>query len=388
MKVLIVRTLIALSILFFTTNHICGQKNIAQGKRTSQSSTHGALGAAKVAVDGNFSGVWKDKSVTHTKKEANPWWEVDLGQLYDISKIEIFNRTDCCAERLDNIEIYIKKTKNSTGVKFNPNTLRYRKGQMNPLVISSRKTGRYVRIVRKSSTPVYLSLAEVRITGLKSLQLRPDEPVDPITKPATTKNVRVSKKVQKLTLFNSSGCLMRVRIDYVINGRSEYVATNVFAISEFRTLTVPAGVSDIKIKAEYNAVIWKELFNVNQHTELSSTCIKFYGSAFNLKWSEDCNSTPVSNYVTFFNQSGYVARFSVTYTLNGKTQVKRTNDLVIGDRKTISIPANATNIKVIGEGSTVFSWKTIFKKTYKAPPSDCFKVYETIFAPKWNNDCQ
>ena len=63
--------------------------NIAQGGTATQSSTfmddHDKFGANN-AVDGDST------TFTHTKSESNPWWQVDLGDNYDISSIEILNR--------------------------------------------------------------------------------------------------------------------------------------------------------------------------------------------------------------------------------------------------------------------------------------------------------
>lgn len=74
----------------------------------SQSSTcHG--GNAGRAIDGNTNGNWYSNSVQHTCLEANPWWTVDLGQEYDytISRVLIYNRNDCCMDRLgsSNVEV-------------------------------------------------------------------------------------------------------------------------------------------------------------------------------------------------------------------------------------------------------------------------------------------
>jgi hypothetical protein len=35
----------------------------------------------------------------HTAEEKNPWFELDLGAVFDVGSIEVVNRRDCCAER-------------------------------------------------------------------------------------------------------------------------------------------------------------------------------------------------------------------------------------------------------------------------------------------------
>ncbi|MBC7891194.1 MAG: hypothetical protein H7Y12_03190, partial [Sphingobacteriaceae bacterium] len=93
-------------------------------------------------------------------------------------------------------------------------------------------------------------------------------------------------------------------------------------------------------------------------------------------------------YVTFFNQSGYVARYQLFYfvTVNGVKipYVIPTGDMALGNKKTLTIPGNATDIKLSGWTST---GREIFSQSYAATPKVCFKTYATIFSPQWNNNC-
>lgn len=65
---------------------------MAQGKRTYQSSIWDPLCPSKLAVDGRLN------TIQHTNKEQFPFWVVDLGKIYDIERIEVFNRPNCCGE--------------------------------------------------------------------------------------------------------------------------------------------------------------------------------------------------------------------------------------------------------------------------------------------------
>ncbi len=58
--------------------------DIAMKQTAVQSSTN-FNGFASRAVDGNFKYTFADKSCTHTKDEANPWWRVDLGKEHIIT---------------------------------------------------------------------------------------------------------------------------------------------------------------------------------------------------------------------------------------------------------------------------------------------------------------
>jgi hypothetical protein len=73
--------------------------NLARGAKVRQSST-GFGGHAQRAVDGNTEGRYERNSVTHTQNGALAWLEVDLGQARKVGTVVVYNRTDCCAERL------------------------------------------------------------------------------------------------------------------------------------------------------------------------------------------------------------------------------------------------------------------------------------------------
>ena len=67
-------------------------KNLALKKPVRQSSEDFA-GKASRGNDGNPDGEYERGSVTHTKTENNPWWEVDLGQMQEIEELVFWNRT-------------------------------------------------------------------------------------------------------------------------------------------------------------------------------------------------------------------------------------------------------------------------------------------------------
>jgi hypothetical protein len=81
--------------------------NLALRKPARQSSTTG--GDAQRAVDGNRDGNYGANSVTHTGNSPGEWWEVDLGRGQAIKEILLWNRTDCCGERLSNFSVLVSE---------------------------------------------------------------------------------------------------------------------------------------------------------------------------------------------------------------------------------------------------------------------------------------
>jgi hypothetical protein len=74
-------------------------RNVAANKESFQSSTYIEANldplVSSRAVDGDITNsLWYGYSCTHTQDETNPWWTVDLGGFYDVSKVVIYNRAD------------------------------------------------------------------------------------------------------------------------------------------------------------------------------------------------------------------------------------------------------------------------------------------------------
>lgn len=146
--------------------------NLGLNKTATQSSTlTGAPTAtAGKAIDGNTDGNFSNGSVSHTNSQTNAWWQVDLGTSQQIQTIKIWNRTDCCAERLMNFYVFVSDSNfvatNPFQLSFQPGVSTYQTtGAAGTLTtINVNRTGRYVRVTLGDNN--YLQLAEVEITGI------------------------------------------------------------------------------------------------------------------------------------------------------------------------------------------------------------------------------
>lgn len=72
----------------------------------AQSSTAYA-GNAENAVDGISDAIFFHGHCTHTELQHEPWWRVDLGAEYKVSRVRVVNRGDCCSERLEGLEVWL-----------------------------------------------------------------------------------------------------------------------------------------------------------------------------------------------------------------------------------------------------------------------------------------
>ena len=85
-------------------------ENVALSGAASQSST-GFGGSASRAIDGNRDGRYSAGSVSHTLKEEGAWWQVQLAEEYSqLNKIIVYNRSDCCKNRLDNFSVSVLRS--------------------------------------------------------------------------------------------------------------------------------------------------------------------------------------------------------------------------------------------------------------------------------------
>ena len=96
--------------------------------------------------------------------------QVDVGTSASITSITVWNRTDCCGDRLNDYWVFVSNR--PSGPSDTPATLqgragtwsRPRVGYPNPsTTISVNGPGRYVRVQLNGTN--YLSLAEVQVIG-------------------------------------------------------------------------------------------------------------------------------------------------------------------------------------------------------------------------------
>ena len=142
--------------------------NVAVGKTAIQSSVASG-GTPDRAVDGNTDGSFGNNSVTHTNTEANPFWRVDLGADTPINQIMLYNRTDCCGDRLSDITVEILNS--SLTPVFTATGLNAGNSLDNPYMFGVDAkllnggvpvTGRYVRVTAVGASKI-LSLAELQV---------------------------------------------------------------------------------------------------------------------------------------------------------------------------------------------------------------------------------
>ncbi len=148
--------------------------NVARGKAATQSSTYAAATDASRAIDGNVDGVVANGSVAHTNADANAWWEVDLGTSHALSAVRLWNRSDCCADRLSNFYLLASDTPMAgrTLAQLLADAKVWRSAYPGTapratLVTTPGARGRYLRVQLAGTN--FLQLAEVQVHGVPAV---------------------------------------------------------------------------------------------------------------------------------------------------------------------------------------------------------------------------
>ncbi len=174
---LIVLTLLGSLVIPLSADSAQAAASVPPGSIATQSSTSGDRGP-ELAIDGDVSGDDNLGSVTRTDSDFEAWWTVDMQSVIQVERVRLWNRTDCCNERLADFYLFVSELPfASTSVAAtlaDPNvTAIFHAGQApNYLTLQPGVAGRYLRIQLTGTDQ--LSLAEVQV-NTDSLNALADE---------------------------------------------------------------------------------------------------------------------------------------------------------------------------------------------------------------------
>jgi hypothetical protein len=136
-------------------------RNIALGKPAKQSST--SQWSKPNDAQGAVNGIKTGDRGFHTDKEASPWWQVDLEDVYQLDRIVIYNR-ETHPERASNLSILVSQDERNWQT-IHQNSQKFGGAiTKTPLKVrADRQQARYVRVQLNNFD--YLHLDEVEIYG-------------------------------------------------------------------------------------------------------------------------------------------------------------------------------------------------------------------------------
>ena len=222
-----------------------GPSNVALNKPATQSSTldYNPPGDASHAVDGNTDGNYFHGSVTHTYGANQDWWQVDLGALYSLQTVNVWNRTDCCGDRLSNFYVFVSNnpfssTDLATTLSQAGVSNYYTAGQGGtPTTISVNRTGRYLR-VQLSGAGGLLSLAEVEAFGTLAPPPPTNVALNKLATQVSTLNYTPSGDASHAVDGNTDGNYFHASVTHTNGGNQEWWQVDLGASYSLQTINV------------------------------------------------------------------------------------------------------------------------------------------------------
>ncbi|WP_430909515.1 discoidin domain-containing protein [Maribacter sp. 2-571] len=154
----------------FITGSYCFAQQIDLTQFTAEQYRTGTVGVPQRAIDGDTNGSWSNGSVTHTtNNDIISWWRVDLLAEYDFSRIDVYNRTDCCSSRLNGVTVHVGNAASTDPSDYT--LIGTLSGSTSVQQLNTNVTGRYICIHKDNTgqpTNEVLSIAEVHAFGALS----------------------------------------------------------------------------------------------------------------------------------------------------------------------------------------------------------------------------
>jgi len=267
-------------------------ENIAWKKQAKQSSTDFG-GDASRALDGNTNSSYSQQSITHTKFENQPWWEVDLGRTEQVGLVRLHNRGDGeLSKRLSDFDVILYDEKGTEVARQYVSRL---EGSSLDLQLNG-KLGRRVRIQLRQKNQA-LSLAEVevfRFVAKNNVTTQVSKPVQLLNyTPVKDKTLtiqhsgayiaRYSISWEEVTVDKNGQSVVRSR-SWEGNGRNQ---TAGFILN----LPIKSNMRNLRIKIEKRTgLIWNRWQTIYDNRPLLAQPhrkITHWGTTLNSKVSDD-----------------------------------------------------------------------------------------------------
>ncbi|MEM9203180.1 MAG: discoidin domain-containing protein [Actinomycetota bacterium] len=140
--------------------------NVALNQPATQSSDWSGTLTADKAVNGDLT---QSTGYAHTRDDE-PWWDVDLGAEYTIDGINLFNRINCCRDRLVTAEVLISATPFGDITLAQARTQAVWSGTVDDDGLIHQyevpdAVGRYVRVQLPPAATDWLHFTEIHVSG-------------------------------------------------------------------------------------------------------------------------------------------------------------------------------------------------------------------------------
>jgi hypothetical protein len=194
-------------------------------------------------------------------------------------------------------------------------------------------------------------------------------------KPSCTTTVEVNN------LFGRGSFNTDLDVNFKWKGEDFHVEKK-FPVGQSAKVEVPCDATDVRVKAK--AVLGETIFSKSLGTP-QNVCYDVWGTTLHTQFAECVYVGDCFKHITIKNVvgSGYVAKATVTYTLDGKRQPSmNSGSFAVGQIKRMPIPCNATDIEVTAKA---VAGKTIFTKKFATAMDRCYEVKGTTLSPRYES---
>lgn len=209
---------------------------------------------------------------------------------------------------------------------------------------------------------------------------------------------------RSITFRNEAGYVAKMRVAYYEQGSTQpkYLYSDNIPVGQGATLELPPTRPNtpIAINLIGTATYKDNFYSTTIDAAFAGTpCYKAWGTIFSPQGGSCSdsggNATTADRALTFRNEAGFVAKMMVQYLEVGPGGVPMpkflfTDDIPVGQSKTLVVPASAPNTQVtvslIGSGTTKDNfYSTNLEGAFSG--SRCFKAWGTLFSPQ-GGTCQ
>ncbi|XP_078584710.1 uncharacterized protein LOC144866889 [Branchiostoma floridae x Branchiostoma japonicum] len=137
--------------------------NVAVGRTTSSSPIYAATYGAEKAVDGITATSLDTGSCFHSDDfTSNPWLQIDLSRPIPITNVLIYNRMDCCSERINPFNLHLGNSSDIQANGIYGGDLNFDLSQATMTIPVTGVTSRYVGLLLPGSSRT-MNLCEVQV---------------------------------------------------------------------------------------------------------------------------------------------------------------------------------------------------------------------------------
>ncbi|VDI41611.1 Hypothetical predicted protein [Mytilus galloprovincialis] len=141
---------------------------VSQYKTTGQSTSYTCQADEQCGSEAGVDGIKGPKNMFHTHSELEPFWWVNLGEVYEIQKVISTNRINCCGEQLRKMLVHVGESLDTCGMKLcgqfvGPGVT----GQVIVTPCSTFPKGQIVKLTSVNDRGRVFHLSEVEVYGVK-----------------------------------------------------------------------------------------------------------------------------------------------------------------------------------------------------------------------------